>query len=293
MTIDHRWNELGSTLKKLCATGNIRYTPNVGNAGDGLIASAALKLFGDLGIRRNLEIGGNVQKGDVFIYGGGGGLLPLYTPARVAVEKALRVGVSAFVLLPHTVRGHEDLFARMDDRFHIFCREKISFSYLQEIRCKANVYLSHDLALSLVPNTNPYDIDGIWSALSMGSRPRKLYAYLKWCRRIERIRPESDGILRLMRTDVESQFEQHERMSIDLSAMHSSTYEIPAEADLVTKGFFRVLSRADHVISDRLHVCIGATLLGKKVTMLDNSYGKNSSIYEHSLKDLFKNVTLA
>ena len=41
---------------------------------------------------------------------------------------------------------------------------------------------------------------------------------------------------------------------------------------------------ADAIITDRLHVGIAAALMGKEVFLLDNTYGKLSGVYNHSLK---------
>lgn len=45
------------------------------------------------------------------------------------------------------------------------------------------------------------------------------------------------------------------------------------------------ISPYETVVSERLHGCILAILLDKEVTIVDNSYGKNSSVYNTWLKD--------
>ncbi len=46
------------------------------------------------------------------------------------------------------------------------------------------------------------------------------------------------------------------------------------------------LSKYDTVYSTRLHIMIAAAMLGKQVYVIDNTYGKNISIYNTWLKDL-------
>jgi exopolysaccharide biosynthesis predicted pyruvyltransferase EpsI len=96
--------------------------------------------------------------------------------------------------------------------------------------------------------------------------------------------------MRLMRVDVESRYSGMYPHKYDLSSKHQSAYKERWEAELVSRDFFDVLNRADHIVSDRLHVCIGGALLGKKVTMLDNSYGKNCSVFLTSMQENFPRV---
>jgi exopolysaccharide biosynthesis predicted pyruvyltransferase EpsI len=51
-----------------------------------------------------------------------------------------------------------------------------------------------------------------------------------------------------------------------------------------------VINKYNIVNTNRLHVCIGAALLGKQVNFYPNSYYKNESIFLMSLKDKFPNV---
>jgi exopolysaccharide biosynthesis predicted pyruvyltransferase EpsI len=44
------------------------------------------------------------------------------------------------------------------------------------------------------------------------------------------------------------------------------------------------------VATDRLHVGIGAALLGKTCRLHDNSYGKNRAVYDHSIRNHFPAV---
>ena len=58
-------------------------------------------------------------------------------------------------------------------------------------------------------------------------------------------------------------------------------------ADIATAEFLSAMLPFDEVVTDRLHGAIGAALLGKRVVMRDNSYGKNADVYEFSLAERF------
>lgn len=60
---------------------------------------------------------------------------------------------------------------------------------------------------------------------------------------------------------------------------------------LMIKDGVEFISPYQNVVSERLHGCILAILLGKNVTVVNNSYGKNKSFYEAWLKE-FDNVKL-
>ena len=55
--------------------------------------------------------------------------------------------------------------------------------------------------------------------------------------------------------------------------------------------FLMALKSAHSIVTDRLHVGIGAALLGVPCELIDNSYGKNREIYDFSLANRFHNIT--
>lgn len=54
--------------------------------------------------------------------------------------------------------------------------------------------------------------------------------------------------------------------------------------------FINYLKQYEEINTDRLHVAICATLLGKKVNLFPNSYYKNTAVYDYSLRK-FPNVS--
>ena len=61
--------------------------------------------------------------------------------------------------------------------------------------------------------------------------------------------------------------------------------------NLLAKTFLAMIDSVDIVVTDRLHVGICGYLLGKEVILIDNSYGKLSSVYNYTCKD-FSNMHL-
>jgi exopolysaccharide biosynthesis predicted pyruvyltransferase EpsI len=64
-------------------------------------------------------------------------------------------------------------------------------------------------------------------------------------------------------------------------------------ADLCHTGaqhLLRYIDLYDEVGTNRLHVAIGAALLGKRVRFHPNSYFKNRAVYEFSMADRFPDV---
>ena len=61
-------------------------------------------------------------------------------------------------------------------------------------------------------------------------------------------------------------------------------------ARLAARDFLAIADRYDEIRTNRLHVAIAGALLGKRVFMHDNSYGKNRAVWEHSLAGRFPDI---
>jgi exopolysaccharide biosynthesis predicted pyruvyltransferase EpsI len=88
-----------------------------------------------------------------------------------------------------------------------------------------------------------------------------------------------------VRTDVErSGWLPSLRESFDVSA-------IGTELDPISLMFNEV-GKSEIIVTDRLHVCTAAALLGRRVYLFRGSYFKNEAIYKSSLQPYYPNVTL-
>lgn len=72
-----------------------------------------------------------------------------------------------------------------------------------------------------------------------------------------------------LRRDVEHRIGEHPASLGDPAALADTVDEL-----------FDLASHFRHIVTDRLHFCIAALLLGKEVTLLPNSYFKNRSFYD-------------
>lgn len=264
----------------------IEFIANPGNAGDALINAGAWQVFERLGLDSRIVRPDPARRGDAVLYPGGGNLIPRYQNARRAIEARMAAPFDVFVLLPHTIRGHEDLLQRLDARFHVFCRDLETYAHVRSHAPAARAYLADDLALLLDPDWLLSPRRRLARFARLLPRPSRARAYGQWRWRLRPIRPV-DGTLQILRVDVESAGHAGADPRLDLSACYGSYFDAPGEAELVAGDFLRVLQAADRVVTDRLHVGIGASLLDKEVVLLDNDYGKNRALYELSMRTRF------
>jgi exopolysaccharide biosynthesis predicted pyruvyltransferase EpsI len=52
----------------------------------------------------------------------------------------------------------------------------------------------------------------------------------------------------------------------------------------VARDLLGTIGRADVIVTNRLHIGVAGALLGKRVRLYDNSYGKIRDVYQASLK---------
>jgi exopolysaccharide biosynthesis predicted pyruvyltransferase EpsI len=94
--------------------------------------------------------------------------------------------------------------------------------------------------------------------------------------------PPGRGILNSFRLDQESILHILPKSNNDLSYNGYATKPLDELID--------VLQKYAQVNTDRLHIAIAATLLGKRVRLFPNSYYKNKAVFNYSLKR-FSNIT--
>ena len=184
------------------------------------------------------------------------------------------------VLLPHTVRGHEELLSSLDGRFTLFGRDEVTLQHLVAHAGASQWDIAPDMALGI-------DVERLqrrvallpwwWTWGWMGLRRSRRARYRRWQRSSELIQPDTDGHLAVFRSDQEA---AHQRgpAEQDLSGLYHSAMRDRDECDAVTSRFLHIIDRASSVSTDRLHVAIGANALHKPACLFDNNYGKNHSV---------------
>lgn len=273
---------------------SIVYCPNPGNAGDGIIANATYQLFDKLKINFEYvspDVGIQTTANRVVVYGGGGNLVHPYPNARDFISRHHK-NAAKLVVLPHTIRAYSELFEAMSGNVDVFCRDIPSFTFMSNVNTGANIYLSHDVALST-------EVEATLKYVTL--HEAEFYQNVARSRRIKRsIRKFSHSVrnmlhptvLNVFREDVERTAVAIPISNVDLSQTLCGKDMSPFHAREMASAVFGFINNHDVVYTNRLHVCIASLLLNKEVHFYDNSYGKNMSIFQCSLKDRFDNLTM-
>lgn len=260
-------------LQELKKLGHFTYIGNPGNLGDCLIAKATYDFFD----KYNLDF--EIFKGKpakTIVYGGGGiWVKNLYAKTY---NKFLEIMQQAdcVVILPSSIYDCPDLINILDEKFVVFCREKQSYDYLCAQQTKAKIILDHDMALRATVKILREEI------IITPERKSLLQRMSPILRRI----PKS---ARLLRNDIEKSntYQTH----YDLSNAFGSRTMSKNDVNFAAQMMLSVVDLYESIITDRLHVAIAASLMGKEVYMLDNSYHKLSMVYQNSLANQ-KNIHL-
>ncbi len=118
------------------------------------------------------------------LFGGGGNLIDNYNDCNSFLKNCIEHNIKKCIILPHTVRGHEETIGNLDKRFYIVCREYESYNWLNDRFNHINIMLANDLALSLdinwlkIKNNNPTFKLNILKIFI--SHPKKMVKYLLW-----------------------------------------------------------------------------------------------------------------
>jgi len=289
----------------------ILFIANPGNAGDSLIAHATRQLFDRLGLDyvwvnsyRRLD-----PRGRVVVYGGGGNLVPLYDDASRALRWA-DGRAKRLLVLPHTVDGHEQLLADLGPETDLICRELVSYEYVSSVLRSARCHLADDLALAtdteatlaIAPEPMPalplYGRKLLYRAMLKPSWSKSVAAPWKLrrserlfqARRAELARGGASRVLHVLRTDFEQTRTPTPPDNLDLSDLFNFGTEDANSCHTGAHHLLRYLDLFEEVRTNRLHVAIGAALLGKQVKFQYNSYFKNRAVYEFSIRDRFPNL---
>lgn len=245
-------------LKSYHLSHRFVYKANPGNAGDGVIASATYDFF-----ERNALTYIPYREGeryssetDILIFGGGGNLIEgLYSEGHDFIQNNIGK-FHKVIIMPSTIRGYSDLFINNIDKFVVFCRENITFDYIKSLNYEPNknVFITDDMAFYL-----------------------DLNKYLS-------LKPVYKKQANCFRTDSESLTGDYKENNHDISLTWNGDYwDNEFLARNSTRCMINFLEEYKVVNTDRLHVAILASLLGKEVNFYPNSYYKNEAVYNYSL----------
>lgn len=252
-------------LKAHTAHKKIYFLQNLGNAGDALIWFGTKCLLDRLHIKVDADRDPNYirqNEYDVLLVSGGGNLVAYYNYLQRILPKLIHK-FKQVIILPHSIQANEKFLKNLPGHVVIFCRELMSYNYCkQQVPTPANILLSDDMAFH-----------SDFSLLNLRAKTHEpdLFAF---------------------RIDIEINPERKEIIlppsNKDISKMGLiSSYNSRQNIELL-ESFLSEIINYEAVWTDRLHVAIGAFLLGKTVHLYDNSYGKNSNIYSASLSSMDK-----
>ncbi|CAI3945577.1 Exopolysaccharide biosynthesis protein EpsI [Commensalibacter communis] len=258
---------LSKILNELQYKYRFIYKSNPGNAGDSVIAAATYdyfeknRLFFSFWSDKETY---NSQR-DILIYAGGGNLIEgLYMDGYNFINQQYKSFYKT-IILPHTIRGYNDLFVNNQDRFIICCREEITYNKIVSLGYIDNksVLLTHDMAFGLI-----------------------LRKYL------DKKTPISlRGEVNCFRTDDESNFNSKHENNHDISLSWNGDYWANISlARNSTRSLISFLREFKVVNTDRLHIAILGSLLNMNVKFYPNSYYKNEAVFNRSILNMFPNT---
>ncbi len=274
------------------------FHPNPGNAGDSLIALATYELFEEVGVcwefhRDDLDIDGRVV-----IYGGGGNLNPLYDDCADFIEKTHR-RAARLILFPHSITGRRELLSGLGPNVEILCRERVTLDYVRATAPLIRTELVEDLAFTLDPDAilrrEISSFEGVEDdGAAVSNARRRTYERRRLRsdtgRKISKLLGKPD-VLRCFRADVEATGRTPwDNVDLSMTVPHDVSARSRRASAETTYEIFRLMSGADDIHTNRVHMAISGALLGKRVLMHANSYFKNQAVYEQSLAGPYPNV---
>jgi len=303
-----------SVINELKKLDEFLFSANNGNLGDVIIAEAEYQIFESLGLNyAMLDLYNKGKENEWlkysnYVYGGGGLFCGLYNYENVKATFQYN-HFRKIIILPSSFSKCDDLLEVFDERFIVFCREKRSYDYCISINKKARIILAHDMAFGLDYGFIAQKSNLVTNAVSHFDKKYSTLLYESYsCFMItsrnimqaineKTLRLENNlklGIL--LRSDIESNLSEDYKNKYLQNSLDLSNFGWISCTDAgLVKGlsllFIMSLNYFDIIVTDRLHIGITSAILGKKVYMLDNSYGKLSGVYNQSMRS-FNNVKM-
>lgn len=238
----------------------IIYVPNPGNAGDSLIALGTLNIFKKINLDFKIKKPTAQLNKKTIIYGGGGNLIDKYDVLKNFLWANHKN--NQIIVLPHTFSHCKKLLNSIGRNVILIAREEVSYDYIRRhMQYPENAFISDDMAFHIT------NLDSYINEPHVG----KCNAF-----RLDR-----------EKTDI-SIPDNNKDISVDFIFRQNTLNEshIKTSAD----NLFRYLCKFDQINTNRLHVGIAGSLLGRKVNLFPNSYYKNQAVFSFSIKNKYKNT---
>ena len=215
-----------------------------GNYGDSLIWHGTMRLLDRLSIGVNYVDIDSCIDSSILFIDGGGNFVDYYSDVRDFLSLKHKK-YKEVVILPHTISGEKQK------------------EFLKELDSNVTIFCREEESFNFVKDNSA-------RVQCYLSQDCAFYNDLSGYEKV------GTGTLNAFRDDSESTFDKKPIDNIDIS--HDGWCKKPLG------DFLEKISDYDEIRTDRLHVAIAGTLLNKKVMLFPNSYYKNLSVYEYSLK---------
>lgn len=263
--------------------GELQFVSPGGNGGDALIDVGFFHLAESYGIPYRLTEPADVDRSGVVVLSGGGGLVAEHPTSRIIMLiEMFREESRRLVILPQTITGHEELLASLRSNVTIFARESRTANHLSDhVRGGATYGVDHDMAFNV-------DVGKLFRARA--SLPKvstvKDVARVGLCG-FAGVRGLTRPSIDALRKDSEARGVTSGRpLRNDISKITAFRGGGEKHRKATARLFLKLLDRYKRVTTDRLHVGIGAILLGKNVSLINNSNGKVHEVYKYSAAQL-------
>jgi len=275
-------------IKELASVGRrIIFIPNPGNFGDALICAAAIQGFEKAGVYYSVFSSITAHDASfVYVYCGGGNLVPYYNNCASVLRDLSSVGAEVIVL-PHSCYGPAaaEVISTFKGKLTVWARERVSLVFLSTVPGSFNYGLGHDLALNLDISDKRLHQFMMFDKLAglAGNRTGELLAFRGDCEAISNRNVNWD-----LNVDISNNLGYMSKTDLGFGASF-----LDVNLLFISVSWLLAYIKLFGIVrTDRLHVAIGALLLGIKVVLTDNSYGKNKAIYEHSLRERFGSLII-
>jgi len=260
------------------------------NIGDTLIMQGTLEFFKKNNLRPKTISSCTsfkhqwVKSGDILVFHGGGNLGDLYQNINEIREKIIQnFTKNTVIILPQTIHFESEdnlkksvsIFQNHPD-IHLFVRDKVSLELAKKFT--QNVYLVPDMAHQLYPlkpstfvnrgNLRIQRLDIEKPEIPKSIQHLVFDKTTDWVEVVGQDKRLIDLFWRL-----EWRFN---RYGWTFVSKHLSKLWMPI-ANRFTRKAVKLFSPYEHIVTDRLHGHILACLMSKPNTVIDNSYGKNST----------------
>ena len=178
------------------------------------------------------------------------------------------------VMLPQGLRGQTSTLTSLRAQDLVICRDRIAYRHARRVG-PARAMLAHDMAFHL-------DVDQFLNDQLNASSGR---AFLE-DRLVEHgwslQRFDSRSIMTFTRLDSERVASTPDT---DLDISHALIDEDVNQVSPISAwSLLECVRHSRRIVTDRLHVAIAASLLGVPTQLWPNSYDKNRSVFDHSLR---------